>query len=188
MPLVLRQQFLRVFKPPAFALTVVLTLTIGIGANLAVFRVLHGVLFAKLPIGEPGQLYSLHAVRSPFDAQWFFSFPAYQRLRQDSGASVIARSGLGSGVLQLRNGFSQETSFQLVSDNFFAVLGLSPSAGRLFQPADDTPGQSELPVVLRYGFAKEHFAGAQSIVGLKAVLNRIPIVVVGIAPERFSGV
>jgi predicted permease len=187
MPLVLRQAFRRIVKAPAFALTVVLTLTIGIGANLAVFRVLHGVLLAKLPIAEPGLLYSLHAVKSPFDAQWFFSYPAYQRLRQAPGASVIARSGLGSGVLQMRDGFSQETSFQLVSDNFFTVLGLSPSAGRFFQSADDVPGQSELPVVLRYGFAKEHF-GLGAVVGLKAVLNRVPIVVVGVTPERFFGV
>jgi len=178
----------RLLKTPGFTLTVVLTLAIGIGANLAVFRVLHGALFARLPITQPSQLYSLHAVKSPFDAQWFYSYPAYQRLRQVPGASVIARSGLGSGVLQVQNSFSQETSFQLVSDNFFAVLGLSPSAGRLFQSADDTPGQSELPVVLRHGFAREHFASGQSIVGLKAVLNRVPIVVVGVAPERFSGV
>jgi predicted permease len=178
----------RLLKAPGFALTVVLTLAIGIGANLAVFRVLHGVLFARLPIAQPSQLYSLHAVKSPFDAQWFYSYPAYQRLRQAPGTSVIARSGLGSGVLQVRDGFSQETSFQLVSDNFFAVLGLVPSAGKFFQPADDTPGQSELPVVLRYGFAKEHFASGRSVVGLKAVLNRVPIVVVGVAPERFFGV
>jgi predicted permease len=188
MPLVLRQAFRRVFKAPAFTLTVVLTLTIGIGANLAVFRVLHGVLFAKLPIAEPGQLYSLHAVKSPFDAQWFFSYPAYQRLRQTPGARVIARSGLGSGVLQMRDGFSQETSFQLVSDNFFTVLGLSPFAGRFFQSVDDVPGQSEVPVVLRYGFAKEHFGLGESIVGMKAVLNRVPIVVVGVTPDRFFGV
>ena len=50
------------------------------------------------------------------------------------------------------------------------------------------PGQSQLPVVLRYGFAKEHFASGQSIVGMKAILNRVPIVVIGVAPERFLGV
>jgi predicted permease len=182
------QAIRRLPKAPGFAFTVVFTLAIGIGANLAVFRVLHGVLFARLPIAQPSQLYSLHAVKSPFDAQWFYSYPAYQRLKQVTGASVIARSGLGSGVLQVRNGFSEETSFQLVSDNFFSVLGLSPSGGRFFQPADDTPGQSELPVVLRYGFAREHFAAGPSIVGLKAVINHVPIIVVGVAPECFFGV
>ena len=169
-------------------MTVVLTLAIGIGANLAVFRLLHAVLFAQLPIAQPSQLYSLRAVKSPFDAQWFYSYPAYERLRRATGASVIARSGLGNGVLQVRNGFSQEASFQLVSDNFFDVLGLSPTAGRFFRGSDDTPGQSEVPVVLRYGFAKEHFDAGQSIVGMKAILNRVPIVVVGVAPEHFFGV
>jgi len=184
----LRQAVRQLHKAPGFALTVVLTLAIGIGANLAVFRVLHGVLFAQLPIIQPSQLYSLRAVKSPFDAQWFYSYPAYERLRQATGTSapVIARSSVGSGVFQARNGFSQEASFQLVSDNFFDVLGLSPSAGRLFQGRDDTPGQPEVPVVLRYGFAKEH--SGQSIVGMKAVLNRVPVVVVGVAPERFFGV
>jgi predicted permease len=183
-----RQAIRQLHKAPGFAVTVVLTLAIGIGANLAVFRVLHGVLFARLPIVRPSQLYSLRAVKSPFDAQWFFSYPAYERLRQSTGtaAPVIARSGLGSGVLQVRNDFSQEASFQLVSDNFFSVLGLSPSVGRFFQGGDDTPGLSEMPVVLRYGFAKEH--PSQSVVGTRAVLNRVPIVVVGVAPEHFFGV
>ena len=184
----LRQATRQLRSSPGFALTVVLTLAIGIGANLAVFRLLHAVIFAQLPIVQPSQLYSLRAVKSPFDEQWFYSYPAYQRLRQATAAPVIARSGFGSGILQVGTGFSQEASFQLVSDNFFDVLGLHPSAGRFFQRSDDTTGQSQLPVVLRAGFAKEHFASGQSIVGMKAILNRVPIVVIGVAPERFMGV
>src|ERR1700722_14990966 len=184
----LRQATRQLRSSPGFALTVVLTLAIGIGANLAVFRLLHAVLFAQLPIVQPSQLYSLRAGKSPFDEQWFYSYPAYQRLRQATAAPVIARSGSGSGILQVGTGFSQEASFQLVSDNFFDVLGLHPSAGRFFQRSDDTTGQSQLPVVLRAGFAKEHFASGQSVVGMKAILNRVPIVVIGVAPERFMGV
>src|ERR1700743_3236594 len=106
----LRHAIRQVRKTPGFALTVVLTLAIGIGANLAVFRVLRGVLFAQLPITQPSQLYSVHAVKSPFAGQWFFSYPAYQRLKETPGPPVIARSGLGNGVLQLPSGFSQEVS------------------------------------------------------------------------------
>src|SRR3984957_849715 len=109
----LRHAIRQMHKAPGFALTVVLTLAIGIGANLAVFRVLHGVLFARLPVDRPSQLYSLRAVQSPFDAQWFYSYPAYERLRQATAAPVIARSGSGSGILQVETGFSQEASFQL---------------------------------------------------------------------------
>jgi predicted permease len=184
----LRQAFRQLHKTPGFALTVVLTLAIGVGANLAVFRLLYAVLFAQLPVVQPSELYSLRAVQSPFDAQWFYSYPAYERLRKATGASVIARSGIGGGVLQAPNGFSQEASFQMVSDNFFSVLGLSPSGGRFFARSDDVPGQSEVPVVVRYGFAKEHFNAGQSVVGMKAVLNGVAIIVVGVAPEHFFGV
>src|ERR1700677_1093861 len=86
----LRQAIRQLHKAPGFALTVVLTLAIGIGANLAVFRLLHAVLFGQLPIAQPSQLYSLRAVKSPFDAQWFYYYPAYERLRRATGASVIA--------------------------------------------------------------------------------------------------
>ena len=158
-----------------------LTLAIGIGANLAVFRLLHAVLFAQLPVAQPSQLYSLRAVKSPFDAQWFYSYPAYERLRQATGGirdcAVGARrrssSSAGMAFLKKRASSSSLTT-SLVSSDF-----PHPPVGYL-QASDDTPGQSEVPVVLRYGFAKEHFDSGQSVVGMKAVLNRVPIVVVGV--------
>ncbi len=171
-----------------FSLTVIVTLALGMGANLAVFQLLQGLLFTQLPIANPSELYSLRSVTSPFDGQWFYSYPAYERLEQATAAAVIAHSGVGGGVLQARSGFSEKASFQLVSDNFFAVLGLSPASGRLFQAADESAGQGELPVILRYEFALDKFGSLRSVLGMKATLNRVPIVVVGVAPERFSGV
>ena len=173
-----------------FSVTVILTLALGIGANLAVFELLQGLLFSKLPVAHPGELYSLRAVKSPFDGQWFYSFPAYERLRQASAgaAPVIARSGMGSGLLQVGDRYQKEANLQMVSANFFSVLGLLPAAGRFFSNTDDSPGQTEIPVILRYDFAQEKFGSARSVVGMKAVLNRIPVVVVGVAPPRFFGV
>ena len=181
--------FRRLMKTPGFAVTVVLTLALSVGANLAVFQLLYAVLFAQLPVAQPGQLFSIHAVPSPFDGEWFYSYGAYQRLRQATGESapVIARSGFGSGVLQ-EGGFSGQAQYQLVSANFFQVLGISPSAGRLFESTDDAEGQLEVPVVLRASFAQQRFGTGQNVVGRKAVLNRVPVVVVGVTPERFSGV
>jgi predicted permease len=181
--------FRRLMKTPGFAVTVVLTLALSVGANLAVFQLLYAVLFAELPVARPGQLFSIHAVPSPFDGEWFYSYGAYQRLRQATGESapVIARSGFGSGVLQ-EGGFSGQAQYQMVSANFFQVLGISPSAGRLFESTDDAEGQLEVPVVLRASFAAQRFGTGQNVVGRKAVLNQIPIMVVGVAPERFAGV
>src|ERR1700722_16683690 len=97
----LRYALRQVRTSPGFSVTVVLTLALGIGANLAVFQLLQGLLFTQLPIAKPAELYSLHAVKSPFDAQYFYSYAGYQRLRQ--AAPVIARSGMGGGVLQAKD-------------------------------------------------------------------------------------
>jgi putative ABC transport system permease protein len=188
--MIVRYAFRQLRRRLGFSLTVIVTLALSIGANLAVFQLLQAVLFTPLPVASPSQLYALHLVKSPYDEQWFYSYPAYQRLRQaaDHGSPIIAHSGVGSGIVQAGNGFSQEATLQLVSSDFFAVLGLAPASGRFFLPADDASGQSELPVILGYDFAQNKFGSARSVVGMKATLNRVPIVVVGVAPERFSGV
>jgi predicted permease len=185
-----RYAFRQLRKSPGFATTTVLTLAIGIGANLAIFQLLYGVLFAHLPVQQAAELYSLHAVQSPFDGEWFFSFPAYKRLRQATheNAPVFARSGFGIGVLQETDGATSRIAFQLVSDNFFSVLGLAPSAGRFFLDGDDRREPSEWPVILRYGYFQEHFAANQPVLGKRATFNGVPIVIVGVAPKGFSGV
>ena len=98
-------------RKPGFALTVIATLALSVGANLAVFQLLQAVLFTPLRITSPAQLYAVHAVKSPYDAQWFYSYPAYQRLRQAAAHTtpVIAHSGIGSGVLQARNGLDRKS-------------------------------------------------------------------------------
>jgi hypothetical protein len=177
-------------KSPGFAATAVLTMALGVGANLAVFQLLYGVMFAHLPVREPAQLYSIHAMPSPYDGQWFFSYSAYRRLREatQDTAPVLARSGIGEGVLQQAGASDRRIPFQLVSDNFFDALGLSPVVGRFFRSEEDSQRQSEWPVILRYGFFKEHFSGDRTAIGQRAMLNGVPIIVVGIAPDRFNGV
>ena len=188
--MLVRHAFRQLRRRFGFSLTVIVTLALGVGANLAIFQLLQAVLLTPLPVADPQQLYALHTVQSPYDAQWFYSYAAYERLRQATGddAPVIAHSGMGSGILQAASGSSQEATLQMVSPNFFQVLGLAPAAGRLFQAHDDVAGQSELPVILGYNFARNQFGSARSVIGLKATLNRTPIEVVGVAPEHFTGV
>jgi hypothetical protein len=176
-------------KTPGFAVTAVLTLALGIGANLAVFQLLYSAVLAPLPVAKPNQLVSLRAVKSPFDGQWFVSYPAYQRLRNATGASasVIARSGFGLGLLQVADQAPQDVRFQLVSDNFFSVLGVRPAEGRLFEASDARQNPYEWPVVVRHGFALQHF-GSVRIVGRHAVFNGLPVVIVGVADKRFLGI
>jgi predicted permease len=187
----LRYAFRQIRRGPGFALTVILTLALGIGTNLGVFQLLHAVMFAKLPVSQPEQLYSLHAVKSPFDGQWFFSYPAYQRLMQAtaSSAPILARAGISQGILQSPNGTSQRARYELVSNNFFDVLGISPARGRFFDASDSRDAsRGEWPAILRFGYWKEAGGADPSIIGKRELLNGVPVVIVGIGPEHFSGV
>ncbi|HEY4906312.1 MAG TPA: ADOP family duplicated permease [Candidatus Acidoferrum sp.] len=186
----------QLFHAPGFAFTVVFTLALCVGANLGVFQLLYGVLFAPLPISHPQELYSLEAAKSPFDAQTFLSYSAYRNLRHSSlgnaqdAAQVIARSGISRTVIQ-RNGDAASGAridTQLVSDNFFSVLGLSPAVGRFFLDGDDESLAPQLPVVVRYGYWKQELGADPAVIGTRIVLSGIPAVIVGVAPERFSGV
>ena len=192
----LRYATRQLLRAPAIAFIVVLTLALCIGVNLGVFQLLYGVLFAPLPISHPQELYSLQTAKTPFDAQTFLSYSAYRNLRrslqstaQDT-AQVIARSGISRAVIQ-RNGDASSAvriDTQLVSDNFFSVLGLSPSAGRFFLDGDDESLAPQLPVVVRHGYWKQQLGADPAVIGTRIVLSGIPGVIVGVAPERFSGV
>jgi predicted permease len=181
-------------RVPGFTFIVILTLALCVGANLGVAQLLYGALFAPLPISRPHELYSVEAAKSPFDAKTFLSYSAYRNLRratQDT-APVIARSGNSRTVFQRANTNAASSSLriesQLVSDNFFSVLGLSPVAGRFFLDGDDESRPAELPAVLRYAFWKQEFAADPAAIGARIILNGVPAVIVGVAPEKFSGV
>jgi predicted permease len=190
----LRYAIRQLTRAPGFTLIVILTLALCVGANLGVAQLLYGALFAPLPISRPHELYSIEAAKSPFDAKTFLSYSAYRNLRratQDT-APVIARSGNSRTVFQRANSSAASSSLrvesQLVSDNFFSVLGLSPAAGRFFLDSDDESRPAERPAVLRYAFWKQEFAADPAAVGARIILNGIPAIIVGVAPEKFSGV
>src|SRR5579862_2840059 len=176
-------------RAPGFTITVLLTLAIGIGANLAVFQLVHGVILAKLPIPHPDEIVSVQAAKTPFDQAWMVSYAAFQRLRASTGADAPlgARTGFGSAILQRTSNDASNAVYELISDNFFSVLGVRAAAGRLFIQSDAAPGQSEWPAVLRYDFARDTFGSAQRALGVHVQLNGIPVVIVGVADPRFAG-
>lgn len=177
-------------RSPGFTATVLLTLALGIGANLAVFQLLYSAILARLPVANPEELVTVQAAKTPFDQAWQVSYAAYHRLRASTGgeAPLLARTAFGEAVLQLPGEGSSRANYELVSDNFFSVLAVRPAAGRLFVQDDARIGQSEWPAVVRYGFAVDHFASAQQALGKHVVLNGVHAVIVGVADSRFLGV
>jgi predicted permease len=177
-------------KNPAFAGVVVLTLALGIGANAAIFSLLDKVLLQTLPVANPDQLVvlSTYDPRNGPGIDSSFSYPMYQDLRDRNSvfSGVIARGGT-----QMNVSFGDQTervSGELVSGNFFEVLGVRPWAGRLFTQDDDRTPRAHPVAVLSYAFWQRRFAKDPNLIGKTILVNEQPVTVLGVTPPSFFGV
>ena len=175
-------------KNPVFAGVVVLTLALGIGANAAIFSLLDQVLLQSLPVANPDQLVvlSVYEAKAP-EPDSSFSYPMYQDLRDRNSvfSGVIARGGTQMNVSY--GDQTERVSGELVSGNFYEVLGVRPWAGRLFTQDDDrTPGAHPV-VVLSYRFWESRFNKDPNLIGNTILVNEHPMTVLGVAPPGFYG-
>ncbi|HUH63213.1 MAG TPA: ABC transporter permease [Terracidiphilus sp.] len=183
-------------RSPGFALTVVITLALGIGANAAVFTLFDQVLLRMLPVEKPKELVrflwtgSFSGAMSSFGGNDehhidYFSVPMYKDLRDKnqvfSGMLAADRTGLGITWHNQAEGGDAE----IVSGNYFQVLGLKPALGRLFTDADDTAKNANPVVVLSYDYWRTRFAADRSVVGQSVLVNGHPFTIVGVAPQNF---
>src|ERR671912_2304245 len=177
-------------KNPAFAGVVILTLALGIGANAAIFSLLDRVLLQSLPVADADQLAVLSAYQ-PKDGpkgDSSFSYPMYQDLRDQNSvfSGVIARGGTQMNVSY--GDQTERVTGELVSGNFFEVLGVRPWAGRLFTQDDDrTPGAHPV-AVLSYTFWESRFNKDPNLIGKTILVNETPLTVLGVTPPGFYGV
>ena len=183
---------------PGFTITAVITLALGIGANTAIFTLVHGVLERSLPVADPSHLYRVGAGDTccyydgfendngdfdlfPYDLylQLQHSSPEFEQLAalQAGGSAVSVRSG-SSPAKPLRS--------EYVSGNYFSMLGVGSYAGRPLLPSDDKPGATPV-LVLSYQSWQSDFAGDASIVGSTVEVQTHPFIVAGIAPPGFFG-
>ncbi|HET7221515.1 MAG TPA: ABC transporter permease [Vicinamibacterales bacterium] len=178
-------------KSPSFALIVVLTLGFGIGANAAIFSLMDQVLLRLLPVREPGQLVLLDGP-GPYQGRTFnnmtFSYPMYAdfRDRNEVFSGVLAR--FPSAMTAVWQGRAERASGDLVSGNYFEVLGVQPAIGRVLNAADDrTPGAHPV-VVLSYGYWQRRFGGDPSVLNQTLVVNGHPLTIVGVTAPGFNGI
>jgi putative ABC transport system permease protein len=190
----LRYSLRQLRKSPGFTLTVVLTLALGIGANAAVFTLFDQVLLRMLPVQKPQQLVRFHWTggysggANVFGGEMgdYVSYPMYKDLRDKnevfSGVVAVDRANVGV----IWNNQAEDQDAELVSGNYFEVLGLQPVAGRLLTPRDDTAKGANPQVVLSYAYWKSRFSGSPAVVGQTVRINGQPFTIVGVAPEGFQ--
>src|SRR5262245_30958214 len=176
-------------KHPGFAVVAVLSLALGIGANTAIFTLIDAVLIKSLPVRSPEQLVVLNAIYTQRELN--FSYPMFEHIR--------SRTQVFSGVMAALDGTSRlamtspesgnhtEAEVQLVSGNYFQVLGINAFIGRTLTDADNqTPGAHPV-AVLSYRFWQRRFAGDFSVIGKSIRLKEHPFTVIGVTPHEFFG-
>jgi predicted permease len=188
----------QLIKSPAFTLTAVLTLALGIGANTAIFTLVHAVMLKQLPIASPNQLYRIGEGEyyccewGGLEGSWgTFDYPYYKHLRDTNPAfeQLAAFAGGGSSYNVRRTGSTgaaQTTTGEYVSGNYFSTLGIRASLGRLLNPSDDKP-ESAAAAVMGYSAWRDHYGADPSMIGSTILVNGLPVTLVGIAPEGFFG-
>jgi predicted permease len=183
-------------RSPGFAAVAVMTLALGIGANTAIFSLLDQALLRALPVDHPEQLVVLEGTGKAWeggtsthggDTEAYFSYPMYRDLQSKVSPSVMTGMLATSPAdfdITYRNA-SQIRRGEVVSGNYFTVLGARAYKGRLLTASDDTTPGANPVAVLSYSFWQEHMGGDASLVGQTVSLNGHPFQVIGIAAPGF---
>jgi macrolide transport system ATP-binding/permease protein len=186
-------------KTPGFTATAVLTLALGIGANTAIFTLVHAVLLKNLPVVDPTSLVRIGDNESccnlnlaSFDSDYtIFSYDGYKYLRdhapefeelaamQAGGADLSVRRTSGDAPPQSARG-------EFVSGNYFRTFGVQPFAGRALTPSDDAEGAAPV-AVMSYQAWQRDYADDLSVIGSSFAMNTHPVIIIGITPEPFYG-
>jgi predicted permease len=188
-------------RTPGFTTTAVLILALGIGANAAVFTLIHAVLLKSLPVVKPENLVRLgdrNACCVGFghrdDGDYaLFSTAVYDHLKKTSPEFeelAAMQAGFTYRPVVIRRGGSEENARsvmgEFVSGNYFRTFGLKPEAGRLLSDADDTQGAA-FTAVMSYETWKNDYTADPMVVGSTFYVNTQPVTITGIAPEHFYG-
>jgi putative ABC transport system permease protein len=179
---------------PTFAITAILTLALGIGANTAIFSLLDQALLRSLPVRDPHRLVILegtgkawegHASSWGGDPEAYFSYPMYKDLRDQNQAfeGLIATSQ--TEVALIRSGASQMVNAEIVSGNYFTVLGVRPTLGRVFTQSEDKQEDGDPVAVISYEFWKGHLAADPRVVGETVSISGHPFQIIGVSAPQF---
>lgn len=185
-------------KAPGFTLVAVITLALGIGANAAIFTLVHAILMRPLPVKNPSALYRLGShdinccVIGGLQDDWDdFSYSLYLKIKQETPEFedlAAIQSGISNANVRRSgdNSPARPLHSEYVSGNYFDTLGIGPGLGRVLHPSDDRAGAPPA-AIMSYRAWQNYYANDPSVVGSTFTINGTPITVVGVAPAQFFG-
>jgi predicted permease len=175
-------------KSPAFTVVALLTLMLGIGANVLVFGVLNAVLLHPLDVSDPQSLYQIRHKPWMSGRLLTTSYPSFEDFQQRNTTftGMAAINGYSDAELSWHSAV-MEVSGDEVTGNYFDLLGVQPEVGRFFHSADEHGPDSAPYVVLSHDLWRSALHADREVVGATVELNKHPFTVVGVAPARFHG-
>ncbi|HET9371733.1 MAG TPA: ABC transporter permease, partial [Vicinamibacterales bacterium] len=185
----------RLRQQPGFTVVAVLTLALGLGANTAIFTLLHAVMLRSLPVTRPTELYRLGdtfncCVNSGLQTSYsLFSYPLFAHLRDElKEFDELAAFQATAPVTPLRppTGPSVSVPATYVSGNYFRVMGVGAATGRVLTPGDDVVGSPPVMVMSHRAFV-EQFGGDASLIGQAFMINGVAVTLVGVTTPGFFG-
>src|SRR5580700_5891457 len=183
----LRYAFRMLLKAPGFTLIAMLALGLGIGANTAIFSVFNGILWRPLPVKDSQQLVILASKPRAIVFPLQLSYPDFKDYRELKTVFSDLAAYVPNPVNFGAEGRPERAWAEMVSGNYFSMLGLEPVRGRTFAPDEGwIPGKDPL-MVLSYKYWQKRFGGNPSIIGQTVLVNQHPFTVIGVAPENYRG-
>jgi putative ABC transport system permease protein len=177
-------------RHPGYALAVIATLAIGIGANTAIFSVFNWIMFRPLPaVAAPDRLVTVRYQTPKSSGRFFLSYGDYTDLR-DGVKSFTALAGslpLTVTIAPRAQDEGTRVEAEMVTTNYFAMLGAAPAPGRDFLPSEETAGQTPPPAIVSRPLWQRLFDRDERVLGRTVFLDGRPFVIVGIAPRGFQG-
>jgi predicted permease len=176
------------WKSPAFTLVALLTLTLGIGANVVVFGIVNAVLLHPLDVRDPQNLYQLRLKPWTSFKLLTTSYPAYEDLRRRNTtfSEMAGFDGFAEATLRWGNTVKSVNGYA-VTGNYFDLLGVQPEVGRFIHEADEHGPNSAPYVVLSNNLWRSVFNADPSVVGTTVRLDKDPYTIIGVAPAQFHG-
>ncbi len=178
-------------RSPLFAAVAILSLALGIGANTAIFTLIDQIILRKLPVKDPQNLVMLYQRGAHMGSNMgsrMHSYPIYQDYQQKAAplSEVICRRLVPTSFSV--DNQTERLDAELVSGNYFTMLGVKPVIGRVFSSEEDDRVYEGHPnVVLSYNYWATRFAKDPNVVGKKVLVNNFPMTIVGVSAEGFIG-
>jgi predicted permease len=178
-------------KSPVFLTVAVLSLALGIGANTAIFTLIHQLILRPLPVREPERLVMLAGRGKHYggnNGPDKLSYPMYQEIRDKNEVFDGMFCTYPNTVSATFQGRTELIGVDFVSGNYFPVLGVGAAIGRVFTASDDLIQGAHPLAVLSYGYWRAHFGSDPGVLGKQIVVNGRALTIIGVSPAGFDGV